>query len=40
MNQKFEKTDPHYPVAGLVGLGIAIAGLLAPHSEKKQTRAN
>ena len=40
MNQKFEKTYPHYPFADLVGLGIAFAGLFAQHSEKKRTRSN
>ena len=34
MNQNFEKTYPHYTFAGLVGLGIAVAGLLAPVSKK------
>ena len=27
MYESFEKTYPHYPFAGLVGLGIALAGL-------------
>ncbi len=34
MNQNFEKTYPHYTFAGLVGLGIAVAGLLTLVSEK------
>ena len=32
MNQNFEKTYPHYSFAGLVGLGIAVAGLFARNS--------
>ncbi len=40
MNQKFEKTYPHHAFAGLVGLAIAVAGLLTRSSEKSQTGSN
>jgi hypothetical protein len=40
MNRNFEKTYPHYPFAGLVGLGIAVFGLLTQVSEKKRTGSN
>lgn len=39
MYQSFEKTYPHYPFAELVGLGIAVAGLLRQVSEKNQAAA-
>ena len=38
MYEKFEETYPHYTFAGLVGLGIAVAGLFTLTLEKKQTR--
>ncbi len=34
MYESFEKSYPHYPFAGLVGLGIALAGLFTQVSEK------
>ena len=34
MDESFEKTYPHQPFAGLIGLGIAVAGLLTQTSEK------
>ncbi len=40
MNQKFEKTYPHHAFAGLVGLGIAVAGLFTQCSGKRQTDSN
>ena len=35
MYESFEKTYPHHPFADLVGLGIAVAELLAQAPEKK-----
>ncbi len=35
MYESFEKTYPNQPFAGLIGLGIAVAGLLTQASEKK-----
>ncbi len=35
MYESFEKTYPHQPFAGLVGLAIAVAGLLTQASDKK-----
>ncbi len=35
MYESFEKTYPCHPFAELVGLGIALAGLLARASEKQ-----
>jgi hypothetical protein len=40
MNRNFEKTYPHYPFAGLVGLGIAVFGLLTQSSGKKRIRSS
>ena len=34
MYESFEKTYPHHPFAGLVSLGIALAGMFARVSEK------
>jgi hypothetical protein len=39
MYQSFEKTYRHYPFAELVGLGIALAGLLRQVSEKNKAAA-
>jgi len=35
MHESFEKTYPHHPFAGLVGLAIAFAGLFARVPEKQ-----
>ncbi len=35
MDESFEKTYPHQPFAGLVGLGIAVARLFTPAPEKQ-----
>ncbi len=35
MDKSFEKTYPHQPFAGLVGLGIAVARLFTQAPEKQ-----